>query len=109
MGEYWLNHDPESLRLWDSMYGGPPYGATLKNWLDYSVSFNLDKIHTPLLMEVMGYGDLDDTPGKIPAGLADAYEVFTGLNRLRRPVEMYYYPEDVHQPNHPSARLATLQ
>ena len=91
------------------MYGGPPYGATLKNWLDYSISFNLDKIHTPLLMENMGYGEHDDTPGKIPTSLADAYEVFTGLKHLGRPVEMYYYPEDVHQPNHPAARLATLQ
>ena len=34
----------------------PPNGKTLKNGLDHLISFNLDNIHMPLLMEVMGYG-----------------------------------------------------
>ena len=56
MGEYWLHHDTETIDEYNNLYGGPPYGASAKNWLDYSVSFNLDKIHTPLLMEEMGHG-----------------------------------------------------
>ncbi len=48
-------------------------------------------------------------PAKIPTSLADAYEVFTGLKRLGKPVALYYYPQDGHQPTHPAARLATLE
>jgi dipeptidyl aminopeptidase/acylaminoacyl peptidase len=109
LGEYWLHHDAGTRKSWDLIYGGPPYAATLKNWLDYSVSFNLDKIHTPLLMEEMGGGVPYDNQKALPISLADSFEVFTGLNRLNRPVEMYYYPTESHTPDHPQARLATMQ
>lgn len=109
LGEYWLYHDPATIKSWDLVYGGPPYGATLKNWLDYSVSFNLDKIHAPLLMEEMGSGLPYDNRKALPISLADSFEVFTGLNRLNRPVEMYYYPTESHTPEHPQARLASMQ
>jgi hypothetical protein len=91
------------------MYGGPPFGSTLKNWLDYSVSFNLDKFHTPLLMEQMGYGRQYSNVHEPPDTLALSFEVFVGLNRLNKPVELYYYPNEEHQMDHPQARLATLQ
>lgn len=109
LGEYWLPHDAGGIKMFDLMYGGPPYGTTLKNWLDYSVSFNLDRIHTPLLMEQMGYGMPYDNIKAPPLSLADSFEVFTGLNRLNKPVELYYYPNEDHTPEHPQARLATLQ
>ena len=41
--------------------------------------------------------------------LAEKFELFTGLNRLHRPVEFYYYPNEDHSPDHPLARLSTLQ
>lgn len=109
-GEYWLFHDAETITSYEHIYGGPPYGATLKNWLNYSVSFNLDKIHTPLLMEEMGYGitkEINDFAP--PLGLAASYEVFTGLSRLGDPVELYFYPKEGHQPESPQARWATMQ
>src|SRR3984885_144174 len=93
----------------DKMYGGPPSGPTLQNWVDYSISFNFDKIHTPLLMETMGYGLYDDTPGKIPQTMMNANEVFQGVSQRAKPVEWYYYPNDVHEPEHPKARIASLQ
>jgi len=109
LGEYWLHHDAGTIKSYDQTYGGPPYGSTFKNWLDYSVSFNLDKIHTPLLMEEMGNGKLYDNPSAPPRNLAAAFEVFTGLNSLKKPTEMYYYPNEGHTPEHPQARLATMQ
>jgi dipeptidyl aminopeptidase/acylaminoacyl peptidase len=109
LGEYWLLHDAGTIKLQDLTYGGPPYGATLKNWLDHSVSFNLDKIHTPLLMEQMGYGIHYDKVEAPPLSLAVSFEVFSGLNRLNKPVELYYYPNEDHTPEHPQARLATMQ
>jgi dipeptidyl aminopeptidase/acylaminoacyl peptidase len=107
LGEYWL--DPGVKNSFEAMYGGPPNGKTLANWLEYSISFNLDKVHTPLLIENMGYGVHDDVEGAIPRGLATRLEVFKGLGQLSKPVEMYYYPDEVHTPDHPKARLASLQ
>jgi hypothetical protein len=109
LGEYWMGHDAGTFKMYDSTYGGPPYGPTLKNWLDYSISFNLDKIRTPLLMEQMGYGIPYDRPDAPPYSLVSSFEVFSGLNRLSKPVELYYYPNEGHTPEHPQARLATMQ
>ena len=107
LSEYWLI--PGFAHVGDEMYGGPPYGKTLENWQKYSISFNLDKIHTPLLMEVMGYTVHDDVPYSIPIGLAGRYEIRRGLESLGRPVELYYYPDEGHQLDHPRARVATMQ
>jgi hypothetical protein len=109
LGEYWHYRYDANIRGYDSLYGGPPYGATLANWLKYSVSFNLDKIRAPLLMEVMGYGVSDGVTKAPPTNLATKWEVSAGLERLHKPVEVYYYPDEEHQPDHPQARLASLE
>lgn len=108
MGTYWYVHRDGMMDQYDHLYGGPPYGETFKNWKAFSVSFNLDKIRTPLMMEEMGYGHPYDTSAP-PANLATAYEVFAGLSRLGKPVELYYYPNELHLPDHPRARLASLR
>jgi hypothetical protein len=109
LAEYWLLHRAAVMRGSDTMYGGPPIGPALKNWLDYSISFNVDKIHTPVLMEEMGYGVAYDNVKAPPLNLATKWDLFADLNRLKKPVELYFYPNEVHQPDHPQARLATLQ
>lgn len=110
LGEYWLRHDASTIKAWDALYAGPPYGDTLSNWLKYSISFNLDKIHTPILMEEMGNNQPVFTNRLSPPRLlAESFETFTGLSRLNRPVELYYYPFEDHSPTHPQARLATFQ
>jgi dipeptidyl aminopeptidase/acylaminoacyl peptidase len=107
LGEYWLY--PASVSIYANMYGGGPSGKSLQNWLDYCISFNLDRIRTPILMEVMGYGEPYRKTFVPPLNLATHLELFTGLNRLNKPVELYYYPTEGHQPEHPQARLASLQ
>jgi dipeptidyl aminopeptidase/acylaminoacyl peptidase len=109
MGEYWLFNNERTARQWEGMYGGPPYGSSLKNWLDYSISFNLDKIHTPLLTEMMGHGKKYDDPDAPPDNVAVHNEIFVGLSQLHKPVEYYYYPDELHQPEHPQARIASMQ
>lgn len=109
LGEYWLLHSAIATGPYDAMYGGPPYGYSLGDWMKYSISFNMDKIHTPLLIEAMGYGVLDDTIGESPVNLSLRYEIVTALDRLKKPVELYYYPNEQHQPDHPKARLASIQ
>ena len=108
LGEYWVNRDM-AFSGYDAMYGGAPYGDGLKNWLEYSVSFKLDTFHTPLLMEEMGYGNPYDNLMAPPMNLFPKFEIFTGLNRLKKPVELYYYPNEEHMPKHPLARLASVQ
>ena len=107
LGEYWLF--PWSVNAADQMYGGPPYGRTLENWQKYSISFNLEKVHTPLLMEENGYGVQGELVNGMPTMLAAYLEITTGLRRLNKPMEMYYYPGEVHQVDHPKARLASMQ
>ena len=107
LSDYWLF--PCISADVERMYGGPPYGKTLESWQKYSISFNLDKIHTPLLMEVMGYGTRDDDQRLIPGNLATRYEISRGLMRLGKPVEMYFYPNEGHQPDHPKARIASVE
>ena len=107
--EYYSWHNRSVSSGLEAMYGGPPYGKSLQNWLDHSISFNLDKINTPLLMEVNGYGEKDNLPHRPPDNLAVKEELFVGLNELNKPVELYYYPNEQHQVDHPMARIASLQ
>jgi dipeptidyl aminopeptidase/acylaminoacyl peptidase len=108
-GEYWLRNWAGVEDDFDHMYGGPPWGETFENWKQYSISFNLDKIRTPILMEEMGEGVPFTDDKAPPASLSRQMEVFAGLNRLHRPVEVFYYPNEQHQPDDPQARLASLQ
>ncbi|WP_035351583.1 prolyl oligopeptidase family serine peptidase [Edaphobacter aggregans] len=110
LAEYWLSPKREgTIRGFDAMYGGPPYGSTRSAWEQYSISFNLEKIHTPLLMEQMGYGRQYDRSTIIPVPLESSMELFAGLKRLNKPVDFFYYPNEDHQPDHPLARLSSLQ
>jgi dipeptidyl aminopeptidase/acylaminoacyl peptidase len=99
----------EDTNAVSAMYGGPPSGSTLKNWTDYSISFNVDKVHTPLLMEEMGNKALFDRRESPPINITSHFGLFTELNLLHKPAEFYYYPTEVHQMDHPQARLANLQ
>jgi dipeptidyl aminopeptidase/acylaminoacyl peptidase len=107
LGEYWLF--PSSSLSDEQMYGGPPYGKSLESWERYSISFHLDSIHTPLLMEEMGNGVHESGEDLVPRDLAAHFEISRGLARLGKPFEMYYYPDEGHQPDHPLARLASVQ
>jgi dipeptidyl aminopeptidase/acylaminoacyl peptidase len=108
-GAYWYMHADRGFQIFDAMYGGPPYGDSLQNWKDYSISFNTEKIHTPLLKEVMGYGLKEDDQQRPPNNLSMHFELFTALSRQNKPVEMYYYPNEEHQVEHPVARISSLQ
>jgi dipeptidyl aminopeptidase/acylaminoacyl peptidase len=107
LGEYWLLNDASTS--YDNIYGGSPYGPALKNWIKYSISFNLYKVHTPLLMELMGHGVDNDVPGQIPPALAARYETLVGLAKLDRPAELHYFPNQGHAPDAPQARNESLQ
>ncbi len=102
-------HSDNVLKGWEAMFGGPPNGATSQSWLEHSISFNLPKIHAPVLMEVMDYGNHYLNDNAPPSNLALKWEIFAGLSRLGKAVEMYYYPLEAHQPENPRAWLASLE
>ena len=77
--------------------GGPPYGETLKNYLNYSMSLNAERIHSPVLME---YDSME---------ALDAMEYYEALQHYGVPVDFYVYPNDGHVTERPEHRFMSMQ
>jgi len=81
--------------------GAPPYAAGLQRWLQESPGFNADRVKAPLLM--VGQSELRTS-------VLLAWELFSRLRHLGKPVEMYLMPQsDVHPahcPQNPNQILA---
>ncbi len=81
--------------------GARPFGDGLESWMDSAPGFNVDQIHTPLRMEIDS-GPIDSVLG--------AWEIFSKLSYLKRPVELFVIPNiehGVHILQNPSQRLAS--
>lgn len=100
-GAYWLSNDERLLVAEATQYGGPPYGESLRTWLDYAPGFNTQNVQAPLLMEY--------TKDWIESEPLNAYELFVGLRSQRKPVELFYYPQGEHELDTPAERIASLQ
>jgi dipeptidyl aminopeptidase/acylaminoacyl peptidase len=100
-GSYWYNNSKDTMRNAEQQFGGPPYGASWKEWLSYSPAFNAQAAHVPLLMEYCGYGFLSEP--------LHGLEFFVALNRQEKPVELYFYPQGDHVLDTPAERVASLQ
>jgi hypothetical protein len=71
---------PEEL---DALYGAAPFGDGLKEWFNLSPSFNLDRVHTPMMMLGNGSSTV-------------LWDWYAGLRRLRKPVEYWVLPDGTH-------------
>ena len=110
LSENWVLDRKNVRDAASKMYGGPPFGKSLQNWLKYSISFNLDKIHTPLLLETHGYGIKEDPTGyTVPISILVRNEVLYGLKQLERPVDAYYYYRTDHTLTDPGERVLSMQ
>jgi hypothetical protein len=81
--------------------GARPFGEGVETWIHSAPGFNADKVHTPLRMEV-DTGPIDSVLG--------AWEMFSNLRYLRRPVELFVIPDihhGVHVLQNPAQRLAS--
>ena len=76
--------------------GGMPFGSGLLNWLRGSPEFFLDKVNTPLFLQV-----------NTPDTLASIWAPFVGLKRLGKSVELLYFPAGTHIMEKPWDRLAS--
>ena len=61
-----------------SLYGGPPFGRTLTNWVRRAPILHVNRVHTPLLLVI---------PHHRVIALYE-WEWLHGLRELRRPVQM---------------------
>jgi len=99
-GGYWMWNAHSIAEDSEAEMGGPPYGATFKNWLDYSPAFNAAHVSAPILMEYTKESAF---------GPVAAYEFFTALHRQGKAVELFYYPEGEHELDTPWERVASLR
>ncbi len=83
----------------EQMYGGLPW-TNWKSWMEGSISFNYDKINTPLRIE----SDMNDSGSVIYE-----WEKFIALKRLRKPVELVYLSHGDHPVVKPWDRMTSQQ
>ncbi|MGD0782827.1 MAG: prolyl oligopeptidase family serine peptidase, partial [Candidatus Aminicenantales bacterium] len=79
-----------------AMYGGPPYGETLKIWLEYAPAFSAQNVRTPLLMQYNGK-------------ISMAAEFYSALIVQGKPVELVLFPEGKHVLELPLQRAGSMQ
>ena len=78
--------------------GAPPFGEGLLSWVGRSPPFHMDKVRTPLLIQNIG-----------PTSLLYAWDWFSGMTRLDKPVDMVYIPEGTHVLEKPWERMVSQQ
>ena len=92
------NADRGSASEYEQVYGGPPFGKGLSQWLKQSPAFLMDKIETPLRIQAL-----------YPTSLLSDWHWYTGLLQLGKPVEMIYIPEGTHILEKPWERMTSQQ
>jgi len=92
------NADQGSASEYEQVYGGPPVGRGLSQWLKQSPAFLMDKIETPLRIQAL-----------YPTSLLSDWHWYTGLLQLGKPVEMIYIPEGTHILEKPWDRMISQQ
>jgi hypothetical protein len=82
----------------EPVYGGPPYGKSMSQWLKQSPAFLMDRIETPLRIQIIG-----------PDSVLGDWHWYTGLSLLGKPVEMIYIPEGTHILEKPWERMTSQE
>jgi dipeptidyl aminopeptidase/acylaminoacyl peptidase len=83
---------------YEQVFGGPPYGKSMSQWLKQSPAFLMDKIEAPLRVQTSE-----------PGSLLFNWHWYSGLSRLGKPVEMIYIPEGTHVLEKPWERTTSQQ
>jgi dipeptidyl aminopeptidase/acylaminoacyl peptidase len=81
----------------NGMHIGPPEGDNLSRWQQLSPALNADRISTPLLMNAAGTEYL--------AGM----QLIAALRERRKPLEMWIYPNELHEKWQPQHRLGIYE
>jgi len=82
----------------EEINGSSPFGEGLARWMQVAPGFRLDNVRTPVRLVAIQ-----------PASLLGEWEWFSGLSRLRKPVELSYIPDGVHILEKPWERMTSQQ
>ncbi|HKZ74836.1 MAG TPA: hypothetical protein VJ011_12270, partial [Steroidobacteraceae bacterium] len=77
---------------------GGTFWANKAAWLERAPGFNLDRVETPLLITSTG-----------PFSFLVVNEMYTGLQILKKPIDVIMFPEGAHQLMMPRERLASME
>ena len=94
-GGFWAGGRMIWPEIYESTFGGPPWGETLKNYLDFSPFFQVDKIRAPLLLE-------------FASETGQGFEMYIPLRYLGVPAELVFYDGEEHNFKRPKARIASM-
>ncbi len=94
--EFFMCGDMSWIEIFHNTFGGPPWGKSLLNYLDFSPFFLVDRIDTPLLMEFAS------------DKIYFASEMYSPLRYLNIPAELVIYPGEQHNFVGPKARVASM-
>ncbi len=84
----------------ESVVGAAPFGAGLREWLNRSPTFNLDRIETPLQVVALGPR----------SQLLEMWEPYAGLRSLGKPVDLILMHEPgTHVLSNPLQRIVSQQ
>ena len=91
-----VHNGPELLtRVTSAVNGGvPPFNDGLDVWRDKSLTFNIDKTQSAVLVEPIGLGSL-----------LSMWETYSILKFLQKPVELLYHQDGVHALRKPEERF----
>ena len=81
-------------------FGGPPWNENWNRWMEKSITFNYQKIHTPMRLES------DSNDG---AEVINEWENFIALKRLGKPVDLIYISHGDHPVVKPWDRVTSQQ
>ena len=96
-GVYWLVGQSHARADLEHALGGPPYGGTLKNWLQFAPAARAGEVRVPLLLEAAA----DEGVSML--------EMFTALRRHDAPVELVLYPNESHILTEPRHRYFSME
>jgi hypothetical protein len=95
--EYLTNADKDGSSQEDAMVGARPFGTGLRLWLSRAPDFNLQKVHTPLLVTSSGRVSL----------VTSMWEPYAALWSLNKPVDLVVLDSGEHVLTEPAARMAS--
>jgi dipeptidyl aminopeptidase/acylaminoacyl peptidase len=90
---------PDIGRSYARANGGPPFGESLRSWLQLAPGFNLDRIHSPMQLTALRGGD----------SVIEEWEPFAGLRLQGKPVELVFIPDAAHDVVKPWERFTSQQ
>lgn len=80
------------------IYDAAPFGAGLKRWLQFAPDFQLDRVHTPLMITAIA-----------PYSVLQEWEIYSSLYQQKKPVDFIFFRNGQHILQRPLERLASQQ